>query len=577
MWPSSDGLAMACKKNRVDDIKNCLQYGIPVNDRFEFGHTPLHIAVINGNLEAAEFLTSNGADITLADEFSLTPLHRAINEWQEHAIIDLLLSSHIFNARNPVSPQGLSHFHISCMRNKSNIVEVFIQNGEDVNMQTSENSCDGDPCNWLGYTPLHFAIEYGCKNVVELLLAYDADINIVNQNGMNPLQYAIEMKNPDIINSIRSKREMKISDWIYRTTLSDLHIECVCFSNIESVAAVIKEIKQRGQSIDKCVDSDSPCWPGCTALHLAVEYQNTEIVKLLLVHGADITIRDARGITPLHLAFRIMTQHQTFAGGFRQDIVDSLLLEHCCFKENPIDNAGLSHLHILCTRSNGTHSTSLFKKGLRNGIRDTIFSNVLSSLLQSVPLNINGYVDFNSTFWPGYTPLHFAIQFRAVDIVKILLRPIYNTDITAKNGLGLTPLHFAIECMKSSRISINQNDHLIGIIKLIFLASTEKNIKVSTYRGFSDLHLACMTNSKIEIVERILDFKIDINKPIDSDVEEIGGCAALHFAVESLQKGITKLLLYHGADVTLKNAEGNTPLHLLFQRMQTELGEVSNA
>ena len=41
---------------------------------------------------------------------------------------------------------------------------------------------------------------------------------------------------------------------------------------------------------------------GATALHLAVYKRNMEVIKLLVAAGADITIKDSRGSTPMQMA-----------------------------------------------------------------------------------------------------------------------------------------------------------------------------------------------------------------------------------------------------------------------------------
>ena len=56
---------------------------IDINALGEFEQTPLHLAVIKGNLDIIKLLINHGADLMLVDEKNLTPLDYAIDEKNE--------------------------------------------------------------------------------------------------------------------------------------------------------------------------------------------------------------------------------------------------------------------------------------------------------------------------------------------------------------------------------------------------------------------------------------------------------------------------------------------------------------
>ena len=59
------------------------------------------------------------------------------------------------------------------------------------------------------------------------------------------------------------------------------------------------------------IGGDSTGGPDLTPLHLAVSLRQTDAVRLLLEHRADVNALDKRGQTPLHVA--VMTHNEEIA------------------------------------------------------------------------------------------------------------------------------------------------------------------------------------------------------------------------------------------------------------------------
>ena len=64
-------------------IKELLKHEVDINAPGEFEQTPLHLAVINGNIDIVELLVENGADVELVDEKNQNALDYAIDEKNE--------------------------------------------------------------------------------------------------------------------------------------------------------------------------------------------------------------------------------------------------------------------------------------------------------------------------------------------------------------------------------------------------------------------------------------------------------------------------------------------------------------
>ncbi|XP_060848380.1 uncharacterized protein LOC132927810 isoform X2 [Rhopalosiphum padi] len=134
-----------------------------------------------------------------------------------------------------------------------------------------------------------------------------ADLMVVNTNGFNPLQHAALRGNPGATaimldwiatNGGRGNNAAGHRYWVVDEPKDDgytaLHLAAL--NNHHRVASLLL-VRGRADPNKRNVNKQS-------ALHLAVERQHADIVKLLVNHGADPNIPDKDGDTPMHEALR---------------------------------------------------------------------------------------------------------------------------------------------------------------------------------------------------------------------------------------------------------------------------------
>jgi ankyrin repeat protein len=87
---------------------------------------------------------------------------------------------------------GLTSLYWTAMQGHKDVAELLLANNADVNTMSS-----------AGWTPLHLAARYGHKDVVESLLANKADVNARDNDSSTPLHWAVLKGYKDVAELLR--------------------------------------------------------------------------------------------------------------------------------------------------------------------------------------------------------------------------------------------------------------------------------------------------------------------------------------------------------------------------------------
>lgn len=91
-------------------------------------------------------------------------------------------------AINSKSRYGDQVIHMACVSGNIEDLEIFINNGAEVNVRGES-----------GMTPLHYAVEQGHVELVQFLLINGADKNLKDDNGDTPADTAKLLNKEDIL------------------------------------------------------------------------------------------------------------------------------------------------------------------------------------------------------------------------------------------------------------------------------------------------------------------------------------------------------------------------------------------
>ncbi|KAJ5787905.1 hypothetical protein N7457_002895 [Penicillium paradoxum] len=281
-----------------------------------------------------------------------------------------------------------------------------------------------------------------------------------------------------------------------------------------------------------------------TALGAACENGHLMIVRLLLDQGADPTIGDMFGRTPLFTA----SQH-----GYVE--VSRLLIEHGADADIP-NNYGSTPIDVACY--NGC--TEVVKLLLAHGVDITVAdengwtpinSACESGHIEVAKLLLAYGADITVTNSKGWTPINLACHHGYAELVKLLIA--HGADITVTDNSGWTPINSASESGYAE------------VVKMLLAHGAD--IDISTNSGWTPIHSAS-GSGYTEIVKILLAHGADINITTDN------GWAPINSASESGHTELVEILLAHGADINIATNDGWTPINLASDLGHTEIVKI---
>ena len=158
-----------------------------VNLRTETGLTLLHVAAYYGEPKMISILLNLNANVNaINDDDECTPLHFAAARGHQHVLFLLLHGKSDINAKTSKNQTPL---HLAAMNGHECCVKALLYFAEHVKEKINLNVQD-----YNGNTPLHYSAQNGFDDITESLLEYTAKVNVTNNIGKTPIDYALTSK-----------------------------------------------------------------------------------------------------------------------------------------------------------------------------------------------------------------------------------------------------------------------------------------------------------------------------------------------------------------------------------------------
>lgn len=456
-----------------------------------------------------DLLFQAGCDINAREETGLTPLHICISSRsRDHTpLITTLLLEHGAGF-SLMNNAGETPLHVVELSSDGvHIAELLLQFGADMTARRLKDGC----------TPLHTIFQAYVAGVdIKPLLGYVADWNVVDFEGNTPLHAIFQ-------------RRYNAPEGLVGSVLA---------------AGANPNLKNK---------------QGQTPLHHLnnTDGKSPSIIAVLVNSGADLEIRDIYGRSPL------LTSSCFIA------LLDAGADPHVA------DHNGNSLLHTMWQRVGGADFKS-FEAAIAAGCDIWRVNYEGNTLLHQV---VKQYIGTNLQYLRS--------------VVEYLLHA--GMSPTAKNARGLTPMHYICSYVPPPIPAAGQH-----FVNYLLETSLADGIDIGDTNGVKPIHLAASISETL--VSKLIDHGADptaftdesrnilhiaararqsntiglvlqhfsIAQPYLLNTSDRAGRTPLHDACRSGRPESVALLLKYGADPTLKDKQGNTPLHACSEFLEEE-------
>ena len=473
-------LIAAARAGDTERVAALLDRGADPRAASPDGTTALHWAARAAQPAAVELLIAAGADPAAANRYGVTPLALAAENGDAASVAALLEAGVDPDA---AAGEGETALLIAARTGRVEVLDLLLAAGAEVDAAER----------WRGQSALMWAAAEGNVAAVRRLLAAGADVAARSAGGLTPLLFAV--------------RE----------------------GRIDAARALLAGGADVNAGIDNTTASTGAYTPAASGhtspLALAIVNAHFELGALLLEHGADANIPDARG-SALH-ALAWIRRPGSGRPPLPTGSLDSLALARELLARGADPNARIDWREIPFEVDLG---------------------------IVKPPPNIS--VGRNFISFVGATPFYLAAKHADLDLMKLLVA--HGADPRRPTDQGVTPL------MAAAGLGFWDGESpgpLNGTPEEVRLDA----VKLTLALG-NDLHAATdfgdtvLEGDGVEMLLRHPHNLLGFDPQRDRGDMRWGGSTALHGAAMMGSNAIVRFLIGRGADVNARNAIGWTPL-----------------
>jgi ankyrin repeat protein len=620
---NNKGITPLHKASIKGDVRCCkllLASGAKINALDKMKKKALHYGAAAGQTGVIKFLLSSGASSDVKDFQGITPCVEAASGDHDEVVALFLNHTSLINEDDIrkslliAAEKGFlktakllrsafkssdnfleTALHKAARGGHTQLCELLVQSGADLEAQNIE-----------GKTPLHIALEQKKYAVVQLLGNEGSRLDISDIKKRIPLHYAC-------INGDKEGLQLILKDYKYLFNLDSEELTPLHYlyalsdqNQKDYLLKFLEEFLHREGSLLHCaVSRDSVSgtslllekgYPvgikdsyGDTPLHKAAERGSVDLCRMLLEKGASLHERNTQGETALHSACRQeKSSHDTI----------ELLLKHGA----PIlaqDVWGLTPFMRAVQMGNQEKAQMLLTQSpfvlSQKDIKGrTVLHYAVEAQRDSLCRFLISYDKenddaalVNSQESEGVTPLMLAVMKNSKAIVEILLND-KNIILERRDARGRSALSYAVEGSNDTlcTLLLDRGCSPTALTKdkktILFHACAQKNyalckellsknadVTISTADGMTPLHEVSRLGDA-SLGRMLLEKGIGKGLNVNAKTERFQR-TPLHYAVDSHNVDLVKILVEFGANPMAPDSEGVTPLLAATKKQHLEI------
>ena len=581
--------------------------GADIETKDDMGRSPLLLACFSDKFHATvKMLVEASADVCVTDNEGDTCLTLAAWNGQTETVRYLVGLKNV--DMNHKAADCCSALHCAVDGKYPDVAKVLIDAGADIEAKNN-----------LGRSPLHLASENGELALVKILVRAGAEVCVADNEGDTCLTLAAWFGQTETVRYLVSLPEVDMNQRGLRGRTA-LHM-AVLKVHADVVEVLIDagadiEVKSENESSPLPFGADIEGDNGDSPLHLASQFGETAIVKMLVEAGAGVRVTNNEGDTCLILAAHFgHTETVRYLVGLPEvdvnqrtkegwlpgtggrtalhsleyvdtDVVEVLIDAGADIEAK--DPCGQSPLHCASEKGEIAIVKVLVEAGAEVCARDNYGNTCLKCAACYGHTETVRYlvglkeVDVNQRDCMGCTALRSTAGTVHADVVEVLIDA--GADIEAKDDVGYSPIRWAcihgyiavVKVLLKAGAKVchadNEGDYTCldlaannGRTETVRYLASLREVDVN-HQGFQNrtaLHIA-VSNGRVNVVEVLIDAGADI------EAKDVKGLTPLHYACDAGKLEIVQMLVEAGADVRVADNEGETCLNRAANDGRTE-------